>query len=115
MYINVYVYIGFFRAGVYINILAPPPMFSFLWLFPDIGNEDITAAASTLGKKYPGDLNGNILSSQMVALKQVYDDNFQKGKPVPHKLQNELCHNGLEEVYDEVATALRIFLTIPGQ
>ena len=24
MYINVYVYIGFFRAGVYINILGPP-------------------------------------------------------------------------------------------
>ena len=87
--------------------------FSFLWLFPDISNEEVTTAASKLGKEYPDDLNGSILSSQMIALKQVYNDNFQKGKPVPHALLNELAQNGLEEVYDEVATALRIFITIP--
>ena len=73
--------------------------FSFLWLFPDISNEEVTTAASKLGKEYPENLNGSILSSQMIALKQVYNDNFQKGKPVPHALLNELAQNGLEEVY----------------
>ena len=42
--------------------------FSFLWLFPDISNEEVTTAASKLGKEYPDDLNGSILSSQMIAL-----------------------------------------------
>ena len=60
-------------------------------------------------------MNGSILSSQMVALKQVYNENFQKGKPVPYSLLSELAQSVLEEVYeyDEVATAPRIFLTIP--
>ena len=49
----------------------------------------------------------------MVALKQVYNENFQKGKPVPYSLLNGLAQSVLEEVYDEVATAPRIFLTIP--
>ena len=30
--------------------------FSFLWLFPDISNEEVTTAASKLRKEYPDDL-----------------------------------------------------------
>ena len=48
----------------------------------------------------------------MVALKQVYNKNFQKCKPVPqpsHPFERAGSEH-LEEVYDEVATALRIIL-----
>ena len=80
---------------------------SFLWLFPDISSGEVTAAASMLGKEYPADLNGSILSSNRCTTEisrrasqylTILTDGTSVQRKVPHTLLNELAQNGLEEV-----------------
>jgi len=75
---------------------------------------DIEKKASDLATIYDVDLDHPELIKELKDLKTIYDTNLGKNTLIPWQLLNSLKSNNIDELYPNVVTALRIFLTIPS-
>ena len=89
--------------------------FSFLWTYDKMENDALHSAANSLAEEYAVDLDADMLSAEVINLKSIHKDNFDMidGIITPIKVLNELYRLDLGEIFPEVMTALKIFLTIP--
>ena len=80
-----------------------------------MADDDLHSAANRLAYEYAVDLDAEMLSAEVVNLKAIHKDNFNMidGVVTPMKVLNELYRLDLGEIFPEVMTALKVFLTIP--
>ena len=87
--------------------------FDFLWCFKDIKETELKEKAAQFHKTYSRHVSPHI-ESEILSLKSVYDANFKAETPRPKELYGEIHDMGLNALFPNVLTALRIFLTLPA-
>ena len=89
-------------------------LFSFIWRFEDMAEEELADAARKLIADFPKDLT-SALVEEVQHLNTCYRDNFESGKVVkPLKLLNDIMSAHLDkEIFPELVIALKIFLVLP--
>jgi hypothetical protein len=87
-------------------------LFSVLWLFPDLKEEEILEKTKKLQQNYEYDISQNICDEQ-IHLQSIYSSNLQENSLSPIKLLNKLKHLKLKPLFPNIVIALRLFCTIP--
>lgn len=87
--------------------------FSFLWTFCDLDDHELLKASEILAGSYPKDIDSRKLADELGSLKLVHRQNFGTELLKPLLLLNKISGLGLEELFPDCVTALKLFLTIP--
>ena len=87
--------------------------FDFLWCFKDIKETELKEKAAQFHKTYSRRVSPHI-ESEILSLKSAYDANSKAETPCPKELYVEIHDMGLNALFPNVLTALRIFLTLPA-
>ena len=87
--------------------------FGFLWGFKDLKETELTEKASDFHKTYSRHVSSEI-EAEIHRLRGVYDANFKAETPRPKELYGEIHAMGLNALFPNILTALRIFLTLPA-
>ncbi|XP_075042362.1 zinc finger MYM-type protein 1-like [Mixophyes fleayi] len=87
-------------------------LFSILWLFPEVEDEEVREKANQLPKRYEDDVTQTICD-ELIHLKSIYKSNLGEESLSPIKLLNKLKHQKLERLFPNIVVALRLFCTIP--
>ena len=85
--------------------------FAVLWKFDKLENEEIIKQGKVLQEKYENELSLEILD-ELVLLKKIYKSNFTLTTK-PNELLKEILDLGFWNLLPNIATAIRIFLTLP--
>ena len=87
--------------------------FDFLWCFKDIKETELKEKAAQFHKTYSRRVSPHI-ESEILSLKSAYDANFKAETPCPKELYGEIHAMGLNALFPNVLTALRVFHTLPA-
>ena len=88
--------------------------FKFLWLYPDMSEDDIVSASTNFAQIYSTDVSEKKLPQEVLQLKSIHSSNFGPKKLDPFTLLNKLAHLNLEEIFSNVSISLRIFCCLPA-
>ena len=88
-------------------------LFNFLWNFKSMIEIELCHQATAFDVRYSADVSSDKLVEEMKHLKAIYDTNFGSNPIEPIMLLNKISQFHLDDVFSNVAVALRIFCTIP--
>ena len=88
--------------------------FKFLWLYPDMSEDDIVSASTNFAQIYSTDVSEKKLPQEVLQLKSIHSSNFGPKKLDPFTLLNKIAHLNLEEIFSNVSISLRIFCCLPA-
>lgn len=88
-------------------------IFSFLWCYLSMNENDVIDKVETFGEIYDKDVNGHELRDELLHLKSIHESNFGKDPLGPLDLLNKIHLFNLNELFSNTCIALRIFITLP--
>lgn len=88
-------------------------LFSVLWMGHSLTESEIEKQASNLAACYPTDIEIDLIE-ELKSMKVIYASNLGESTLSPLELLNALKSNHIQELFPNIVTALRIFLTIPS-
>src|SRR6218665_1905767 len=95
----------------YIDFLSMNDLFSFLWVFNSLSEDDIKTQATTLAEIYSNQFSLEIVG-EMLFLKDTYAANF-KLSVSPKNILAEMLEMPLIDLFPNISIPLRTFLTLP--
>ena len=88
-------------------------LFSFLWQYLHLSEEEISQASDVYAGKYSGDVSQDQLKEGIIHLKSIHCANFGDKALSPQDLLNKISEFNLYEIFGNICVALRIFCTLP--
>ena len=82
-------------------------LFSFLWQYLQLSEEEVTEAGKEFAETYSCDVSQDQLKDEVIRLKSMHEANFEKKALGPHKLLNKISELNLVEIFENTCVALR--------
>lgn len=87
-------------------------LFSVLWTFPDLDDEEVRQKGKQLKKRYEDDIS-EAICDELIHLKSIATSNLEEDSLSPIKPINQLKLLKLDPLFPNIVIALRLFCTIP--